>query len=70
MASRRGSFETNSNLNPEKSYSQILKASSIMGGAAGINMILVMVRVKFAAVLIGTTGVGLLVELNERNGCA
>ena len=41
------------------SYGQILKASSIMGGAAGINLLLGMVRVKFAAVLIGTTGVGL-----------
>ena len=30
-----------------------------MGGAAGINLLLGMVRVKFAAVLIGTTGVGL-----------
>lgn len=31
-----------------------------MGGAAGINLLLGMVRVKFAAVLIGTTGVGLI----------
>jgi len=30
-----------------------------MGGAAGINLLLGMVRVKFAAVLIGATGVGL-----------
>lgn len=30
-----------------------------MGGAAGITMLLGMVRIKFAAVLIGTTGVGL-----------
>jgi PST family polysaccharide transporter len=44
----------------KNSYSQILKASSIMGGAAGITLLLGMVRVKFAAVLIGTTGVGLL----------
>ena len=42
------------------SYGQILKASSIMGGAAGIKMLLGMVGVKFAAVLIGTTGMGLL----------
>ena len=46
-------------MSTEKSYAQILKASSIMGGAAGINLLLGMVRVKFAAVLIGTTGVGL-----------
>ena len=43
----------------KSSYGQILKASSIMGGAAGINLLLGMVRVKFAAVLIGTVGVGL-----------
>jgi len=30
-----------------------------MGSAAGVTMLLGMVRVKFAAVLIGTTGVGL-----------
>lgn len=46
-------------MSSEKSYSQILKASSIMGGAAVINLLLGMVRVKFAAVLIGTVGVGL-----------
>ena len=46
-------------MSAEKSYAQILKASSLMGGAAGINMLLGMVRVKFAAILIGTTGVGL-----------
>lgn len=43
----------------QKSYSQILKASSIMGGAAAIVMLLGMVRIKFAAILIGPTGVGL-----------
>lgn len=42
------------------SYGQILKASSIIGGAQGINLLLGMVRVKFAAVLIGPLGVGLL----------
>jgi antigen flippase len=46
-------------MSSEKSYAQILRASSIMGGAAGINLLLGMVRVKFAAVLIGATGVGL-----------
>lgn len=46
-------------MSSDKSYAQILKASSIMGGAAGIKLLLAMVQVKFAAVLIGTTGVGL-----------
>lgn len=45
--------------NKPTSYAQILKASSIVGGAAGINLLLGMVRVKFAAVLIGASGVGL-----------
>lgn len=44
----------------KSSYGQILKSSSIMGGAAGINLLLGMIRTKFAAVLIGTTGIGLL----------
>jgi antigen flippase len=43
----------------EQSYAQILRASSIMGGAAGINLLMGMLRVKFTAVLIGATGVGL-----------
>jgi antigen flippase len=52
----------------EKSYGQILKATSIMGGAAGINLLLSMLRVKFAAVLIGTTGVGLLASFSALQG--
>lgn len=43
----------------KNSYGQILKSSSIMGGVAGVGLVLGMVRTKFAAVLIGTTGVGL-----------
>jgi len=42
------------------SYTQILKSSSLIGGAQGVNLLLGMVRVKFAAVLIGPLGVGLL----------
>ena len=55
-------------MSTEKSYAQILKASSIMGGAAGINLLLGMVRVKFAAVLIGTTGVGLNASFTAMQG--
>lgn len=55
-------------MSKKSSYGQILKASSIMGGAAGINMLLGMVRTKFAAVLIGTTGVGLLTSLTAIQG--
>lgn len=39
-----------------------------MGGAAGINMLLGMVRVKFAAVLVGTTGVGLISSFGALQG--
>lgn len=52
----------------QKSYAQILKASSIMGGAAGISLLLGMVRVKFAAVLIGTIGVGLNASFTSMQG--
>lgn len=39
-----------------------------MGGAAGINLLLSMLRVKFAAVLIGTTGVGLISSFSALQG--
>ena len=54
------SQEEPNNPKDHNSYGQIVKSSSIMGGAAGINMLLSMLRVKFAAIFIGTTGVGLL----------
>lgn len=43
----------------QSSYRQLLKATSLIGGAQGINLLLGMVRVKFAALLIGPHGVGL-----------
>lgn len=55
-------------MSANKSYAQILKASSIMGGAAGINLLLGMVRVKFAAVFIGATGVGLNASFGALQG--
>ena len=42
------------------SYGQILKSSSIIGGAQGINYLIGMVRVKLVAVLLGPSGVGLV----------
>ena len=39
-----------------------------MGGAAGINLLLGMIRTKFVAVLIGTTGVGLLSSFGAVQG--
>lgn len=50
------------------SYSHILKTSSIMGGAAGINLFLGLVRIKFTAVLIGTNGMGLLANYTAIQG--
>lgn len=42
------------------SYGQILKSSSIIGGAQGVNYLIAMVRVKLVAVLLGPSGVGLV----------
>lgn len=45
---------------PHPSYGQILKSSSIVGGAQGINYLIGMVRTKVVAVLLGPSGVGLV----------
>ena len=47
-------------MSEKNSYAQILKSTLLMGGAAGFTLLFGMVRTKFAAVLIGTVGVGLL----------
>lgn len=48
-------------MNSERdSYRQILRSSSIMGGAAGLNYLIGLLRVKIVAMLLGPTGVGLL----------
>lgn len=44
----------------KNTYGQILKSSSIIGGATGVNYLISMVRVKLVAVLLGPTGVGLV----------
>ena len=44
----------------KQSYSRIMKSSSLIGGAQGINILIGMVRIKFVAVLIGPLGVGLM----------
>lgn len=43
-----------------KSYRQILRSTSIVGGASVINILISLVRVKVAAVLLGPAGVGLI----------
>jgi len=54
----------------KKSYGQILKSSSLVGGAQVINLLIGMVRVKFVAVLLGPTGVGLQGVLMSIRGMA
>lgn len=45
---------------PASSYGQILRSSSIIGGATGINYVIGMVRTKAVALLLGPSGVGLV----------
>jgi enterobacterial common antigen flippase len=47
-------------MSKKTSYEQILRSSSIVGGASLITMLLGMIRTKFAAVFISTGGVALL----------
>lgn len=42
------------------SYGQILKSSSIVGGAQGVNYLISMIRGKAVAVLLGPSGIGLV----------
>ncbi|MDD7986892.1 O-antigen translocase [Lentisphaera marina] len=53
-----------------KTYSQILKSTSIIGGAQGINMLIAMIRVKFVSVLIGPAGYGILANFQAILGVA
>jgi antigen flippase len=53
---------------PDSSYGQILKSSSIIGGAQGINYLIGMVRTKLVAVLLGPSGVGLVGLYNSAIG--
>lgn len=42
------------------SYRQILRSSSIIGGASAINVLIVMLRTKLVAMLLGPAGVGMI----------
>jgi len=42
------------------SYRQILRSTSIIGGASVINILVGLLRTKVAAILLGPTGVGLI----------
>jgi PST family polysaccharide transporter len=45
---------------PKKSYGQILKSSAVIGGSTAFNMLFSIIRNKAMAVLLGTSGFGLL----------
>ena len=47
-------------MSSENSYRQILRSSSIIGGASVINILVGLLRMKVAAVLLGPAGVGLI----------
>jgi len=47
------------------SYRQILKSTSIMGGASVINVLIGLVRIKLVAVMFGPVGIGFLALLNN-----
>lgn len=47
-------------MSEQNSYRQILRSSSIIGGAQAINYVISLVRIKVVAVLLGPTGVGLV----------
>ncbi|RYZ52292.1 MAG: O-antigen translocase [Sphingobacteriales bacterium] len=44
----------------DNSYGQILRSSSIVGGAQGLNYVIGMLRIKAVALLLGPAGVGLI----------
>lgn len=52
------------------SYRQILRSSSIIGGASVINIAIGLLRIKVAAVLLGPTGIGLIGILTTLAGTA
>lgn len=47
-------------MNKSSSYSQIAKATGIFGGVQVINILISFTRSKFVAILLGTTGIGVL----------
>lgn len=53
-------FSVSSEASKRNSYGQILKSSSVIGGAQGINYVITLVRTKLVAVLLGPSGVGLV----------
>ena len=57
-------------MSKDGSYRQILRSSSIIGGASVINVAVGLLRIKVAAVLLGPAGVGLIGLLTNLAGTA
>ncbi len=57
-------------MSESRSYRQILKSTSIIGGASVLNIGIGLVRTKIAAVLLGPAGVGLIGLFNNLIGTA
>ena len=55
----RGDMSQTESRHFSKSYPQILKSASIIGGASAISIIFRIIRAKFMAVLLGPSGIGL-----------
>lgn len=55
-------------MSDSKSYGRILRASSIMGGAAVVCLLLGLVRTKATALLIGVPGVGMIANFTALQG--
>jgi len=60
IASMKSTSPPTSSASAASSYRQILKSSTIVGGAQAINMVVGMVRTKVVALLLGPSGVGLV----------
>lgn len=54
--------------NQQSPYRQIMKATSIFGGVQVFNIIISIVRSKFVAILLGTTGMGVMGLLTSTTG--
>jgi len=57
-------------MSKDGSYRQILRSSSIIGGASVVNIALGLLRIKVAALLLGPAGVGLIGLLTNLTGTA
>jgi len=53
---------------PQSSYRQIMKATSLFGGVQVFNIIISIIRSKFVAVLLGPAGVGIMGLLSSTTG--